>query len=293
MVNDADFTLNEKNSDLAQAKEAILSIEWLPSPSSILTDILRVLDEDEMGAEALEERLKREPSVTAQVLKVANSAYYGCQRKIDSVGRAIVVIGMSEVRNICLTIALLQQFEKRPAAELFVPQLFWKHSLLTGFIASELAKDTGIISKDVAYTLGLIHDLGRLIMAYYLPDYFDKVVSLANTPSLLYQTERGFSVTHTDLGYWLATKWKLPETANMVMRYHHGPLEAETFKRESALIAVANLLANSIEGDSGENELPEQDVIDLLDMGFNEYTDYLALVTDLSKKVKNMLHILG
>ncbi len=241
-------------------------MEWLPAPMGILAHLLEELEEWGGDSRELEQRLSREPSITAQVLKVANSAYYGCQQEVATLSRAIVVIGVKEVRNICLSVALVQQFQGLKPALSFQRNRYWLHSFAAARFASHLAEAQGLASQEGAYVMGLLHDIGRLVLAYHLPDLFDEMAAVGPGEDP-YRHEEELCFTHAEVGYWLCRKWRLPERVAEVVRYHHEPLKARRFREEAALIHLAAWALRLAEGGGGsgqgleEGALPAEEVL--------------------------------
>jgi len=269
----------------------LLSMEWLPTPIGVLADVLRILENWTGDSTALERRINRDPSLTAQILRVANSAYYGCQQEVSTVSRAIVVIGIKEVRNICISVALIQQFQGLEPASCFDRDRFWIHCFAVANHAALLADDLGLECKEGAYVLGLLHDIGRLVMAYHLPDIFDQIANGVSRGQAPYQHEKEVCLTHAEVGFWLCKKWKLPPVVCEVARWHHEPSEAEKFPLETALVHVSGSAVKSSEegGDDPDSALiPEEDVLNRLNMGQGKYLLYVEKAEECLEKARKM-----
>ena len=104
--------------------------------------------------------ISQDPSIFSQVLKGANSPYFGCRGTVKDIARAIVIIGIKEVRNMCISLCLMQQFSVARVSPAFDSSVFWKHTLLVALLAQELAGEQGCLPREEAYTLGLLHDPG-------------------------------------------------------------------------------------------------------------------------------------
>jgi putative nucleotidyltransferase with HDIG domain len=135
-------------------------------------------------------------------------------------------------------------FEISPAQR----ALLWKHAFATSKIASEMAKRRPWISKEEAAVLGLIHDIGQMVMLMYFREQFEAAVEIAakrKVPLWCVETQAG--VTHTQLGKYLASRWAFPDAFKSVIEFHHFPEKSKSFKAEVKLIHLANVLCNSRE----------------------------------------------
>ncbi len=276
----------------------LLSMEWLPAPVGVLAQVLEELEHWGGDSAALERKLQREPSITAQVLKVANSAYYGCQQEVHTLARAIVVIGIKEVRNICLGVALIQQFQGLEPARPFRRNRYWSHSFATARFASRLAKEQGLACADAAFVLALLHDIGRLVLAYYLPEIYTE---MAKVPPGVnpYGHEKELCFTHAEVGYWLCRKWRLPPMVAEVVRFHHEPLLSKRFPQETSLVHVAAAAIRMAEMGSLEQqralengELPAEEVLERIGLTPGRFMLHMEGATEALEGAEAVLRAL-
>ncbi len=224
---------------ICQARRRIASLSWIPSP--ILFEALRGV-RDEKGPEEISIVIEKDPSLTSVVLKVSNSAFFGCRGKIDSIPRAIVTLGQKEVRLLILSILVHQQLNTRNTHPAFSMERFWRHSFLTALAARELT------SSDAAYLHGLIHDIGLIVMATFLQDLYGMAAQIATERDIsLYEAETEVGLTHTAISTWLGARWCLPPVLRAALSHHHEPENAGAFQKETAVIAVADTLARMAE----------------------------------------------
>ncbi len=287
-------TSRTKDPNRLQAiRKMVTQSEWLPAPSSLLAEILANLDDNKTTIEHLEQKLNKDPSLVAQILKVANSAYYGFQGKIETLSKAIVIIGIGEIRTICLNVLLIHQFKDQPFAKEFQPALFWRHSLCAAYCAEQIAQASMVIRPDSAYTMGLIHDLGRLAMAAIVPEEFASVATGSTNALEILEKEVSTSVPHWEIGGWLAEKWNLPGVARAALKYHHHPEKAPlAYRKETSLVYTANLMATSLY-DEGDLLLPAQDALTVLDLDLEGYDALLEeAMQSLRDKVDTLVNLL-
>ncbi len=240
---------SEDNADMLENTIAtcVCNEESLPLTSSLLANLLEFLKDDNLNILELKDFLLMDPSLCSQILKMANSAFYGARGEVTSIQRAIDILGIREVLSICLTIAIKQQFSPQKLAKSFEPDLFWKHSLLTAMIARDMAtKYDSLICLDGIYLMGLLHDIGRITVATALPDLFDSVAAMSAITRLsLYENEIQQGCSHTELGFLLACKWSLPVHIALAIKYHHNPSASNSHKKELAIVHIADNISKT------------------------------------------------
>jgi len=246
----------EAQSQIDDLSQKVLDIKYFPVPSSIILNLFRTIAEKNFTFEDITAIVEPDTALCAQLLKVANSAYFGLRGKVNTLEKAIMLIGVNEVRNLSLAICLVNQFHRVSLAKGFDLKRFWIHNLLTALSAKELAKDKPYLDPDELYLLGLLHDIGRLVMAQVMPEEFHLIHLNAKKLGVLpWDVERAKGLTHTFWGHMLAKRWTLTEKMAHILAYHHEPLRSGVFSRECAAIQVAAYVAKMIE--AKEKQLPE------------------------------------
>jgi HD-like signal output (HDOD) protein len=234
--------------DEKEIQHRVCQIKDLPPLPRMLQKLLEILHEEGAFVEDLEGLIKYDQSLSAKVLRVANSTYYGYRSRVSSLSRAIMILGFEHVKTICLSALLVEFFSGKPGLAASEKERLWKHAFAAANIASEMARKRPWIKKEDAYILGLLHDLGWLVMAIYFGDYYASVRDLADFRKVpAWHIEIEYGLTHTRIGKWLAVKWALPEMFARVMEFHHAPEASPSFKSEAKIIALADILANSRE----------------------------------------------
>jgi len=266
-------------------------LDSLPLPNVMTSRLLAAIGEGSSAGE-LREIIEADPSITIQVLKVANSAYYGQRSQIQNIERAILMMGVEEIRNICLSICLMAQFNpSEKHARSFHVDYFWHHSLLTAVTAARLAKEKEWIKSEDAFILGLLHDIGKTVFAVALPNVFDKLAGLAGTSTgaAFYEVEIRAGLSHTLIGSWIATRWGLPPFIKSVMEFHHSPQDViEDFAGPVSIINVSDAAAASVLPDPLSEHTSEEfpsawslDVLNILP------EDYPQIVKDTEKAISD------
>lgn len=279
-------------------RDVATQIEWLPSPNPNLCRAISLMCDRDSDIKPVEDLLESDPALSSQVMRFANSSFYGFRSGIKEIKKAILVLGLKEIKNICLTVALLQQFHSQKTAPSFNNAAFWHHSILTAIIASELAmKYVPSISREEIYILGLIHDIGRLAMAIYLPELFEKSIQNATECHTdVYEAEKTLGVTHCELGYIIAKKWGMPASFAAVMLSHHETQQIKAYPVETALIIMAEQLSNALSNINASNQIEStaiplrcKNAAEFLNIIREDYMELLKTLPDMNVKAQDML----
>lgn len=229
----------------------------LPEVPSLVFELNEIIADPMSTAGDIAQVVNQSPSLTATLLKIVNSAYYGFRSKIDSISRAIMLIGSNEVSNLALGITIMETFRDIPKQILDVAS-FLEHSLSCGIVARLLAAHAKINQTEQIFVSGMLHDIGRLILCKYFPQaakaMFEEAV---RTQQSLYAVERAMiGTTHTQIGRKLLTKWKLPYTLENNVYYHHNPA-ASPQPQLAAAVMLADIIVHGLDmGSSGEQKIP-------------------------------------
>jgi HD-like signal output (HDOD) protein len=240
--------LNNKNITLPEIPSIVFELnEVIANPLSSAEDIARVVE--------------RSPSLTALLLKIVNSPFYGFPSKIDKISLAVTLIGTREISGLALGISLISLFNRIPK-EILSMYSFLKHSLACGIISRILAAHKSIPQTEQLFVSGLLHDLGRLILYSYFPDESRNILSRArSSESLLFEQETDYlGCNHTHLIKHLLQQWKLPMVLENNVYFHHNPRDAQQ-PLPATLVHLADIITNGLGiGTSGERFVPPLDI---------------------------------
>ena len=234
--------------------------------------IIDISDDPNASAHNLAEVVKRDQSLTAKILKIVNSAYYGFHREVGNVDHAIVVLGFDEIRSITLAACIIQSFLS-DKNHLFSRNKLWLHSLGAAYIARALSTyKPGIFSKD-AFVMGLLHDFGKVVLHQHFTAIFYKSLRIAiERHQPLYQvSEELMDIDHAEIGGMVAESWNLPVPLVKAIQYHHKPAAAYSHEDEVHLTHLANYFCHRYEiGESGDPAPEEPFAGSLKSFGFEE-----------------------
>jgi len=228
----------------------------LPLLPAIFQQFNEKLDDPWAQAEDFAEIISSDPSLTAKLLKIVNSAYYSFTATITDVSHAITIVGLTELRELVLAVSVVEFFDDLPN-QIVNMQTFWQHSVLTGLVARELQKTSKFRSQQSMFTAGMLHDIGSLVFYNRLPEIARSVLEVSEREKkpryLVERSTLGFD--HANIGGELVRHWGLPDFLIEVIECHHAPERAETFHRETQLLQVTDRVTRLMEQEVDINEI--------------------------------------
>ena len=223
-------SLLEQDSELFSLPEIYIRVsELLENTDSSSAQIGKVIETD--------------PALSSRILKMVNSAFYGIPKTIASISQSITILGRDRLRQILIGTVLSGVFGK-VQSHVFLMEDFWYHSVKTAILARHLGRDSTVSGEaEALFTAGLLHEMGRLILAQKIPDQATEIQQALDMDEDIIQAEqRILGFTHCDVGAAFIEKWGLPAMLVDVARYHHNPELSEAFKLENDLVHLANNL---------------------------------------------------
>lgn len=232
------------------AKDLVHDIQGLITLPDVYLRINRLIEDPDSTVADIANVVSQDPSFTIRLLGIANSSLYHFSSRIETVARAVTIIGTGQVRNLSLSMSVASSFDGMPN-ELVSMSNFWRHSLLCALVSRHLAEEARRCDRDVLFTAGLLHDIGELVIFSRLPAQAQQallVVLDSGEEIAVPQAERqiiGFD--HADVGGELARYWNLPPVLTECIAHHHDIAAAKRHPREVALVHIANLVAQMTE----------------------------------------------
>ncbi len=232
---------DESDVEVLNRLDGVTRLTPLPE---VAARVLAISEDPRSSAGQLAQIVQKDPVITANVLKLVNSAYYGYRRKISNIQQAIVVLGFDEVRNVSIAASLSQGLELSDS-RLFNGREFWTHSLAVATIASELTKRNPELNADDAFIIGLLHDIGDVILDQHFHHLFEEILDDAESQKehLALVEHKRLGVDHAEIGGVLARNWNLPVPIEKAILYHHEPWRADSWNHSVFVAHVSNLLA--------------------------------------------------
>lgn len=222
----------------------------LPTLPTVLLTINKLLTNPRTSAHEVGMAITSDQVIASKVLKLVNSAFYGFPGKVNTITHAIVILGFSTVKNIVLTTSILGLFDTKKSVSGFDLSAFWRHSVATGAIARIVARESGYRGQEEAFIGGLLHDIGKLVLALHATEDFEACLRRADERNcLFFDAEKELlGVTHTDLGRWLQDRWNLPRDIAAVLIHHHSkPAAAGEHARLVAIVQLSDIIARGMQ----------------------------------------------
>jgi putative nucleotidyltransferase with HDIG domain len=264
----------------------------LPALPQVFVQLQEAIKAKNSSADNLAAIVSQDPSLTAFLLRMVNSAFYSLPMQIDTISRAVTVVGVNQLTTLAVGTSVLSLFKDVPGDVLDMEQ-FWKHSVACGLIARRLSRITGRGDPERAFVAGLLHDIGQLILLQAVPERALAVLAHARTRDvLLYAEEKALlGFDHATLGGMLLRKWNFPFVLVSAVLEHHQPREKQK-EAEPGLVHCAETLVTGLGiGSSGEFfvQPPDRRVWDAMELTPERIDE---MVDDLDDELEEAFEIL-
>ncbi|HYB21716.1 MAG TPA: response regulator [Thermodesulfobacteriota bacterium] len=236
-------------------KRIIATINTLPSLPPLYVEIMEELQSPGVSIQKIANIVSKDIGMTAKILQLVNSAFFGLQQHVSSPSQAVTLLGIETIKALVLSVHIFSHFDSQTKPPILLERI-WNHSFLTGILAKAIAKGENQkqIVIDDSFTAGLLHDVGKLILSVYIPEQYHEVQEKAKSRKIsLWEAEKEtFGVTHCEVGAYLIGLWGLPDPIVEALTFHHDPAAcpAEEF---SPLLALH--MANALE--QVQSDIPE------------------------------------
>ncbi|ULA66610.1 MAG: HDOD domain-containing protein [Nitrospira sp.] len=273
------------NIDLRRRIEQVGELPTLPH---VVQKLASMIGRPNISAEEIGALIEKDQVLSAKVLRLANSPFYGFPSRIASVAHAVVVLGLSVVKGLTLCATAFDMMKNAGMNEL------WRHSLGVAITAHILGAKAGIKNPEEVFVGGLLHDIGKVVLYVKWPDVGQQItLATRNTSRSLMETEQAlFEVTHADVGGWLATAWHLPTSLREPILHHHSPSAAQDAKLQTAIVHVADVLVKGLAcGNPGDDLVPplSRQAWDLVGLNAQGLAQCLAQATEEFQTIDDYL----
>jgi HD-like signal output (HDOD) protein/CheY-like chemotaxis protein len=246
---------------------AVSGIRELPTSPAVHLELVKALSAPDASVQDVARIIQKDIALTAKLLQIANSAFFGADWRATTALQAVHLLGTDLVQTLVVSFGIVRQLEKRRSNAAF--DRCWQHGLRAGAAARYVAGDLGLTKREVdeAFTAGLLHDVGRLILATLLTESDRKIDRLLrNNPASRLDIERAeLGATHTEIGAYLLTLWGLPDSIIEATAFHHEPGRAGASACVLTAVHVASVLTGDENDPIDEAYLGELGLLDRLD----------------------------
>ena len=267
----------------------IKKVEQIPTLPAVSQKILEIVKDEDVSIKEIVTLIETDQALAAKLLKVANSAFYGCLNKVSSIDHATVILGMKEVKSILLGFSV-QNFFAQHEGSLCDQTRFWRHGIICSQVAKLLGRNFNIRNDETLFLIGLIHDIGKVVLDQYLYEEFEQIIEyLSANKSTFSQAEKAvIGTTHYQIAAKLLRQWQFPNDVIMPILYHHAPWYDKEYEISSIMIYLANILTHLV----GFSCYPDEKKIDLQEfINSQEFSFVLQNGIDLDyEKILNLMN---
>jgi HD-like signal output (HDOD) protein len=243
-------------------QKIIAGIDDLPTLPRTVLKITELINDPKSSAQDLARIITDDQVLTARLLKLVNSSFYGFPQRISTVTNAIVLLGFDAIRSLLLTTSVFDLFAGRSRKRKQDQEKFWDHSLGCAVGAKVIGNFLRHDKIEELFVSGLLHDIGKIVVMLFLPSEFAKVVATINKGNILMVTAENqvLGYNHAEIGKLLAEKWNLPVKLVQVIAHHHQPNLAGSFILEASIVHLADIFCRALNlGSGGDNKIPPLD----------------------------------
>jgi len=247
--------------DIIEARNIVIDkVKSLPTLPDVIHKVLSLVQGEDASAKTLGDFISYDQAISARLLKVANSAYYGFMKEIITVQHAIVILGFREVKSLVLGITVFDTMNKTDSEASIVREEFWMHSIGCALAGQIICKKVEGVDADIAFTSAILHDIGKLVLDGFFASEYKGVLEKVrmNGISMVEAEEEVMGFTHADVGGWLCARWNFPLTLVSPVSFHHQLEKADVNTIQvTSVTHLADILCKQAHiGNSGDDKIP-------------------------------------
>ncbi|GAB7080297.1 HDOD domain-containing protein [Megalodesulfovibrio paquesii] len=233
-------------------KQHVLTVKDLPTLPKVLEEVTLLVEDPASSSEQIARLISMDQVLSAKVLKMVNSPIYGFPGRIGSIQHALVLLGLNVVKGVIISTSVFEAMRGAMHG-------LWNHSLGCAMACAEIARVAGLEDPEEYSVPGLLHDLGKVVVAVQLPEVRIRLDAIVKDSDCSYRDAESslLGLTHETVNDWLARHWRLPPKIREGMVFHHQPLRAEHYPAAACVVHVADFLVKVFEyGESGDDQVP-------------------------------------
>ncbi len=234
-------------------------LKSFPSMPGAAVKLLALVDDPDICVSQIETILRRDPGLTANILKLANSAYFGIPSRVGSIRQAVLILGLKRLIQMVIASCVSAIMDRTVPGYDLPPGELWRHSIAVSVAAEGLVKELEIGSNEEIFTAALLHDVGKLVLGDFVEGDFKKIEAALNQDvSLEDAEEMVLGTNHADIGAQILTQWSLPSDIVNAVRWHHSPGSTTETATMLDIVYVANVLCLIMGIGAGRDRLQDR-----------------------------------
>ena len=230
-----------------QANKIASAIKSFPGMPGTAVKLLGLIDDSAMRVSQIEAILRRDPGLTANVLRMANSAYFGIPSKVGSIRQAVILLGLKRLIQMVIAACVSAIMDKSVPGYDLPPGELWRHSIAASVAAEGLVKVLKVDAAEEIFTAALLHDVGKLVLGDFVKDEFKQIETAVSQGISFEMAEKiVLGTNHADVGARILTKWLLPPEIVNAVQFHHAPEASERVSSMLDIVHAANFISMMI-----------------------------------------------
>lgn len=284
----------EKRQTHSDIPDKILQkVSAFPSMPKAGIELRALLSENDVSIDEIERILRHDPGLAANVLRLANSAFFGIPSKVATLKQAVILLGIKRFSKIAVGACMNKTMDTAVEGYGLSPGELWLHSIAVSITAEALAKNRRLAETIDVFTPALLHDLGKLVLGKFVKAEQPKIDSLVAKGVPFFIAEKEILKTdHAEIGALILSKWSFPDDLINAVRWHHYPEGLEHSNLHPEIVYIANLLCHSSgdrESDEEQLNMPYSSVLDRLRIKSGQYEEFAEKARNWMKKLSDTL----
>ncbi len=279
-------------------KQILARVDDLPAVPAIAQRILAAVNKPDFSFKEIESLVKMDPGITAHVLRMCNSPYFGLRRKVTSLEQALTLLGAANIVDVVMSSKLVGMYKTNQGGYRLAHGELWHHSMAVALLAQRLGERLHYSHTPTLFTAALLHDVGKLILSQFVAEKFDQIEKLVQEEGkpFVEAEKEVLGVDHALLGAMIARNWNFPEPIAHAIAFHHNLEPATTYRELARLVALANLMVLSMGVGAGaqglaapvpagllkESNLSTRD-LDIISLELKDILDQAGEMLDLAR----------
>ncbi|GAB4409817.1 MAG: HDOD domain-containing protein [Thermodesulfovibrionales bacterium] len=273
--------------DIQQIRSQIEQLDSLPTIPPVVRKLLGTIDSPKLSLSEIGAFISKDQALTARLLKMVNSPFYGFPGRISSVSQALILLGLNVVKGMLLGVSVFEMMERTMVG-------LWEHSICVAMAARTIANKKGLGEPEEVMVSALLHDIGKVALKIRFVEKYESALSIAEKEGgqIRDSEERIFNVSHAEAGGWLAQKWNFPKTLLEPIAYHHRPNLAKHAPIQTAVVHLSDILVRARGvGFAGDDLVPRVNnrVWDCLSLSESDIRDTLMVIEDAVQEAEEII----